>query len=43
MKKILILIVALGILSCNSEKAQIENVASFKGQQVTGVSVSEKG
>ncbi len=43
MKKILILIVALGILSCNSKKAQIENVTSFKGQQVTGVSVSKEG
>jgi len=43
MNKILILIVALGISSCNSNKAQIENVTKFKGQQVTGVTVSEKG
>ncbi|SNR16453.1 L-dopachrome tautomerase-related protein [Tenacibaculum jejuense] len=43
MKKILIFILATGILNCNSKKTQIENVTSFKGQQVTGVSVSEKG
>lgn len=43
MKKILILIFTIGILSCNSKKVQIENVANFKGQQVTGVTVSDRG
>lgn len=43
MKKILILIFTVGVLSCNSKKVQIENVANFKGQQVTGITVSTKG
>jgi len=43
MKKILILIVTLGFLSCNSKISQIENVAKFKGQQLTGLTISEEG
>jgi len=43
MKKILIIIVALGILSCKPENTPIENITTFKGQQVTGVTVSGNG
>ena len=43
MRKIFILVIAFGIWSCTSEKPEIENIASFKGQQVTGVTVSANG
>ncbi|MCG9792658.1 major royal jelly family protein [Flavobacterium algicola] len=43
MKKIIALIIITGLWSCKSEKVNIQNVATFKGQQVTGVTVSNKG
>jgi sugar lactone lactonase YvrE len=43
MRNILILILISGIWSCKPEKTQVQNVATFAGQQVTGVTVSDKG
>lgn len=43
MNKIVILIITIALFSCKSNKASIDTVATFKGQQVTGVSVSDKG
>jgi sugar lactone lactonase YvrE len=43
MRNVLLLIIVLGVWSCKTEKAKIQKIASFKGQQVTGVSVSDKG
>lgn len=42
-KKIGILLISILIFSCNAKKSEIENVINFKGQQVTGVTVSNKG
>lgn len=43
MRNLLIIIIACGIWSCKSEKKQIQVITTFKGQQVTGVTVSDKG
>ncbi|EPR72766.1 hypothetical protein ADIWIN_2238 [Winogradskyella psychrotolerans RS-3] len=43
MRKILILIIVLGMWSCETEKSPIQNIATFKGQQVTGVTVNTEG
>ena len=43
MRNILILILISGIWSCKPEKTQVQNFATFTGQQVTGVTVSDKG
>lgn len=43
MRKIVVLVIIFGIWSCKSDQNQIEQVTSFKGQQVTGVTVSDKG
>lgn len=43
MKKIIILFVTIALFSCKSNKVNIETIVAFKGQQVTGVSVSDKG
>lgn len=43
MKHIQILILILGMWSCQPDKTQVEKIATFKGEQVTGVTVSNKG
>lgn len=43
MKKIIALLITIVLFNCKSNKASIETVTTFKGQQVTGVSVSDKG
>lgn len=43
MRVFLILVATLGFLGCTFEEAKIQKIASFKGQQVTGVTVNEQG
>lgn len=43
MRYILVLMVALTFWNCNTKKHNIQEVASFKGKQVTGVTVSNSG
>lgn len=43
MRNVIVLIFVLAVLSCKTEKAKIQQIASFKGHQVTGVTVSDKG
>lgn len=43
MKKIIFLFITLALFSCKSNNTSIDTFATYKGQQVTGVSVSDKG